>query len=161
LRSRAGLRRCGLDHLGTATLNDALALAALTVGHSQAAVGKHVLGPLAGGVGNSARSAHIARRRWLDRRGRLALLEQRLSGEVFKSVPERIAGTLAVLASQRLLGRSPSVHLTHEQLDALAGTSRETTTKVLGELADQGLISLGRGRIAIMDRPGVSEIAAS
>ena len=90
---------------------------------------------------------------------RLALLEQRLSDAVFKSVPERIAGTLVVLASQRPLGRSASVHLTHEQLAALAGTSRETTTKVLGELADQGLISLGRGKIAVLDGQGLSEIA--
>jgi CRP/FNR family cyclic AMP-dependent transcriptional regulator len=47
----------------------------------------------------------------------------------------------------------PGVHvqLTHEQLAAPAGTSRETTTKVLGEFADQGLISLGRGRITILD----------
>ena len=82
---------------------------------------------------------------------RLAQVEQRLSDAIFKSVPQRIAGTLTVMASTRALGRTSQVHLTHEQLAALAGTSRETTTKVLGELADQGLISLGRGRITILD----------
>jgi CRP/FNR family transcriptional regulator, cyclic AMP receptor protein len=35
-------------------------------------------------------------------------------------------------------------------------TSRETTTKVLGELADRGLIRLGRGKISIVDPVGVA-----
>lgn len=49
--------------------------------------------------------------------------------------------------------------LTHEQLAALAATSRETTTKVLGEFADRGLISLGRGRIAVIDRQRLEAIS--
>jgi CRP-like cAMP-binding protein len=85
---------------------------------------------------------------------RLAEVEQRLSDAVFKSVPERIAGALTTVATQHQtigLSRPAQVRLTHEQLAALAGTSRETTTKVLGEFADQGLIRLGRGRIAVLD----------
>ncbi|MBT2401348.1 helix-turn-helix domain-containing protein, partial [Streptomyces sp. ISL-100] len=34
---------------------------------------------------------------------------------------------------------------------ALAGTSRETTTKVLRDLAGHGLIRLARGRITVLD----------
>jgi len=84
---------------------------------------------------------------------RLGELEQKLSDAVFKSVPERIAGALVTLASTgRSLGRGTQVKLTHEQLAALAATSRETTTKVLGEFADEGLIELGRGRITILAR---------
>jgi CRP-like cAMP-binding protein len=79
---------------------------------------------------------------------------------VFKSVPQRIAGTLATLAGQqRRLGvgpRTAQVALTHEQLAALVGTSRETATKVLGELADRGLIRLARGKITIVDLAGIS-----
>lgn len=90
---------------------------------------------------------------------RLAVLEQRLSDAIFKSVPERLASTLAVLASGRTLARREQVTITHEQLAALAGTSRETTTKILGELAELGLISLGRGRITILDRPGLADFA--
>jgi CRP/FNR family cyclic AMP-dependent transcriptional regulator len=90
---------------------------------------------------------------------RLAEVEQRLSDAVFKSVPERLAGTLAVMGSPRPLGRGLQVQLTHEQLAALAGTSRETTTKVLGEFAEQGLISLGRGRITILDAAALGDIS--
>ena len=93
---------------------------------------------------------------------RLAQLEQRLSDAIFKSVPERIAGTLTVMAHSRSplpLGRGLQVSLTHEQLAALAGTSRETTTKILGEFADQGLISLGRGRITLLDVDQLARLA--
>lgn len=85
---------------------------------------------------------------------RLGELENRLSDAIFKSVPERIASTLVTLAastSSRPLGRSVQVRLTHEQVAALAGTSRETTSKVLEEYAALRLVSLGRGRISILE----------
>ncbi len=93
---------------------------------------------------------------------RLALLEQRLSDAVFKSVPERIAGTLVVMAPPRqlrALTRGHQVQLTHEQLAALAGTSRETVTKVLGEFAELGLITLGRGRVTVLQVDALSDLA--
>ncbi|QOV33332.1 Crp/Fnr family transcriptional regulator [Streptomyces ferrugineus] len=90
---------------------------------------------------------------------RVADLEQRLSDSVFKSVPQRIAATLTTLAARadtpagRLpaMARHPQIALTHEQLAALAGTSRETTTKVLHEFAGRGLLRLARGRITVLD----------
>jgi CRP-like cAMP-binding protein len=91
---------------------------------------------------------------------RLVEMERRLCDTVFKSVPQRVAGTLTALAGrQRRLGvgaRSAQVALTHEQLAALVGTSRETVTKVLGDLADRGLIRLARGKITILDPAGIS-----
>ena len=89
---------------------------------------------------------------------RLASIELRLSDAIFRSVPERLASTLTVKATGRPLRRGLQVHLTHEQLAALAGTSRETTTKVLGELADQGLLALGRGRITILEPDRLSRL---
>ncbi|QZY29120.1 Crp/Fnr family transcriptional regulator [Nocardioides coralli] len=94
---------------------------------------------------------------------RLGELEQRLTDAVFKSVPERIAGALVTLAegsASRTIGRGVQVRLTHEQLAALAATSRETTTKVLGEFAERGLISLGRARIVILDQDELARVAA-
>lgn len=90
---------------------------------------------------------------------RLSQLERRLSDTVFKSVPQRIAGTLCLLADEeqrRPLGRGLQVSLTHEQVAALAGTSRETTTKVLNEFAQHGLLRLGRGKVTILDLPRLS-----
>jgi CRP/FNR family cyclic AMP-dependent transcriptional regulator len=85
---------------------------------------------------------------------RVSQLERRLSDTVFKNVPQRVATTLCLLADEerrRPLGRGLQVTLTHEQVAALAGTSRETTTKVLNEFAEQGLLRLGRGRLLILD----------
>jgi CRP-like cAMP-binding protein len=90
---------------------------------------------------------------------RIGELEQRLSDAVFKSVPERIARMLTVMAAGRPLSRTTQVNLTHEQLAALAGTSRETTTKVLGDFAEQGLINLGRGRISILRPEALRDLA--
>ncbi|WP_203454568.1 Crp/Fnr family transcriptional regulator [Jiangella aurantiaca] len=86
---------------------------------------------------------------------RLVDMERRFTDTVFKSVPQRIAATLAMLARQSprsgFLARGQQITLTHEQLAALVGTSRETATKVLGEFADNGLLRLGRGRITVLD----------
>jgi CRP/FNR family cyclic AMP-dependent transcriptional regulator len=92
---------------------------------------------------------------------RIGQLEQRLSDAVFKTVPERIARTLTVMATSRPLSRTSQVNLTHEQLAAVAGTSRETTTKVLGEFAEQGLIRLGRARVTILQPDVLRDLAGT
>jgi CRP/FNR family cyclic AMP-dependent transcriptional regulator len=69
-----------------------------------------------------------------------------------------VAGAVAALAEGRSRLRGGQVRVTHEQLAALAGTSRETTTKVLGDLVDRGLITLGRGRITVLDLDGLRTV---
>lgn len=103
----------------------------------------------------AARIAAVVGRRLLD-------MERRLSDAVFKNVRQRVASTLATLAGssgpQRRNGRRvrhPVVALTHEQIAALAGTSRETATKILGDFADRGLIRVGRGRTTLLDVQGI------
>jgi CRP-like cAMP-binding protein len=45
------------------------------------------------------------------------------------------------------------IPLTQEDLAGLAGTTRPTVNAVLGRLADDGVVALGRGRIEILDLP--------
>lgn len=90
---------------------------------------------------------------------RLARIESQWSDAVFKSVPQRVAGALTVVSERRgslPLGRALQVNLTHEQVAELAGTSRETVTRILGDYARDGLIDLGRGRIRILDPGGLA-----
>jgi CRP/FNR family transcriptional regulator, cyclic AMP receptor protein len=98
---------------------------------------------------------------------RVADLERRLIDTVFKSVPERVATTLCLLAREQQKrpfgqrpfgqrGRGVQIALTHEQLAALTGTSRETTTKILDEYAGRGLLRLGRGKITILDPDAIA-----
>jgi CRP/FNR family transcriptional regulator, cyclic AMP receptor protein len=86
---------------------------------------------------------------------RLIEMERRLSDTVFKRAPQRVAATLATLARQErryVLGsRALVVALSHEQIAALVGTTRETATKILDDFADRGLIRLGRGKITLLD----------
>lgn len=88
---------------------------------------------------------------------RVDQLEQRLVDTALKPVPARICSTLATLA-----GSPPvPVRLTHEQLADLVGTTRETTTKVLGDLRDRHLIRLRRGRIEVLDPVRLVELSAA
>lgn len=87
--------------------------------------------------------------------GRLLEAERRLSDFVFKSLPERIVTLLLTLGDRqpRLFFRSSraEVPYTHEQLAEMVGTHRETVTKVLNELREQGLIELKRGKVVLLD----------
>lgn len=88
---------------------------------------------------------------------RVAELEQRLSDTVLKPVPARICATLVTLA-----GSPPApVRLTHEQLADLVGTTRETTTKVLGDLRDRHVIRLRRGRVEVTAAERLAELAGA
>ncbi|WP_088288214.1 Crp/Fnr family transcriptional regulator [Kineosporia sp. A_224] len=88
--------------------------------------------------------------------GRLAELETRLTDTVLKPVAARICSTLATLA-----GSPPSpVRLTHDQLADLVGTTRETTTKVLGDLKARSYVRLRRGRIDVLDPVALLELAS-
>jgi CRP/FNR family cyclic AMP-dependent transcriptional regulator len=88
---------------------------------------------------------------------RVADLERRLGDSVLKSAPERIAATLARLAGEG----GETIRLTHGQLADLVGSSRETTTKVLGDLADRGLVQLKRGRIVVRHSDGLTHLVDS
>jgi CRP/FNR family transcriptional regulator, cyclic AMP receptor protein len=87
---------------------------------------------------------------------RVVDLERRLGDTVLKSAPARIAATLSRLGED-----GDTIRLTHGQLADLVGTSRETTTKVLGDLADRGVVSLRRGRIIVRSSQSLAALAAS
>jgi CRP-like cAMP-binding protein len=87
---------------------------------------------------------------------RVADLERRLGDTVLRSAPARIAATLT-----RLSADGDTIRLTHGQLADLVGTSRETTTKVLGDLAQRGVVSLRRGRIIVRSSQTLTALANS
>lgn len=84
----------------------------------------------------------------------------RLSGKRLKS---RIAAELLDLQDSALATTSergePVVHITHDDLAAAVGSVRETVTKVVGELARQGAIDAGYGKIALVNVPLLEAIA--
>ncbi|MBI3287435.1 MAG: Crp/Fnr family transcriptional regulator [Chloroflexi bacterium] len=87
---------------------------------------------------------------------RLMDVEARLEDIAFKSVPARLASLLVRLAKEH---GSLITGLTHQDLADTVGTYRETTTQTLNQFKAQGLISIGRKRIEILNLEGLKAIA--
>lgn len=86
---------------------------------------------------------------------------RRLSGQVLEAlyVPadKRVLRRLNELAGLYGDGSAGTViPLTQEDLASVAGTSRATVNRVLGEATDAGVVEVGRGRIVVVD-PGALE----
>lgn len=97
---------------------------------------------------------------------RLTQMEQRLSDFVFKNTTQRITNALLFLQRSEQQQHSVTasdhpceIHYTHEQLAEFVGTYRETITKVLNELRDQGLVELRRGKILLRNIPALETLA--
>ena len=89
-------------------------------------------------------------------------LESRLADLALRPLNARTASMLLELAEAAppsRFGLPPAVRLTHEQLAGLLGATREATSKAMGELAAEGLIRQGRGRIVVLGVRGLREAA--
>lgn len=86
----------------------------------------------------------------------------RLAGQPLRA---RVAAELLELADSALAGRTDAgasvIYLTHDDLAAAVGSVRETVTKVIGELARLGALRAGYGKIVVLDRPLLSDLAAT
>ena len=74
---------------------------------------------------------------------------------VFSNVASRIA---SALLEHRGLSGKETISLTHETLAKDAGTAREVVTRILKQFQKDGLVRLTRGRIEILDVPGLGRI---
>ena len=97
---------------------------------------------------------------WLDRlmaivNRRLERGAMRMQELMFTPVEGRIVGTLLELAQE------DEVHLTHQLVADMAGTYRETATRILNDLRRAGSVHLRRGVIEICDRPSLRALYAS
>jgi CRP/FNR family transcriptional regulator len=73
----------------------------------------------------------------------------------FQRLDNRLAQKLVELSRG-----GATVAATQQQLASELGTAREVVSRVLGELARRGLIQIGRGSIALIDRPGLDKLAS-
>lgn len=88
---------------------------------------------------------------------RLAAAEQRIEIQAYGSVRQRLAGLLLKLAATNgeISGTS------HQQLGELIGASRETVTRMLGDLKSEGIIELGRSHIRILNGEGLRQVTGA
>ena len=90
------------------------------------------------------------------------LLSQRLAS-VIATVDEVAFRRMDVRVAAFLLARSQNggqVHITHQQIAAELGSSREVISRLLESLEDGGLIRRSRGVIEVLDVKGLATLAA-
>lgn len=86
----------------------------------------------------------------------LAQLMQSAACNALHSVEQRCCRWL-LSAHDR--ANDQTIRLTQEALAQMLGVQRTTVTAVIGVLQDQGLIGTGRGRMEVLDRPGLEKRA--
>lgn len=83
---------------------------------------------------------------------RVTRLTLQLAEALFVPVEVRLVRRLVELAVVYGTGDGPPVvPLTQQQIGMLAGTTRPTVNRVLGELAAAGVVEVGRGRVVVCD----------
>lgn len=111
--------------------------------------------------------SHLAFQRWIDeyqpwRTYVFQLLARRLS-TVMAVIDEvafhRMDTRVAELLLRRLTPTGGPITLTHQQIAAELGSSREVITRLLADFAAAGLVQVGRGTIAVLDREGLTRRA--
>jgi CRP/FNR family transcriptional regulator, cyclic AMP receptor protein len=84
---------------------------------------------------------------------RIRQVNQQVEDLAFKDVHERVASTLRNLAELegRQIGQKILINLkmTHQDLANMVGSSRETVTRALNRLQDEGIISIAHQQITI------------
>lgn len=93
---------------------------------------------------------------------RLRKTDKRVESLAFLSAPGRVAQVLLNLAENYAgTGQDKHITLSHkitrQEFASLAGTSRETLTRVLMDFQDDGLIKLEKNKIHIYDRAQLRE----
>jgi CRP/FNR family transcriptional regulator len=83
---------------------------------------------------------------------RISELMQLVEAVAFQRLDQRLAALL--------LGKGKIIHTTHQQLADELGSVREIVSRLLRGFADQGLVSLAREQIEILDPGGLRSIAA-
>jgi CRP/FNR family transcriptional regulator len=83
---------------------------------------------------------------------RIADLLQLVDAVAFQKLDQRLAALL--------LGKGKTIHTTHQALADELGSVREIVSRLLKNFAEQGLVSLGREQIEIMDAARLRRVAA-
>jgi CRP/FNR family cyclic AMP-dependent transcriptional regulator len=89
---------------------------------------------------------------------RLRSADDKIGGLVLLDVPGRIARLLLQLADEGD-GSKISRKITHHTIAQMVGSSRETVSRTIGNLADRGIVGVTRKHIEILDRAGLEKAA--
>ena len=79
-----------------------------------------------------------------------------LNQMVFMSLDARLA---VFLLDEVARQGSADLRVTHDQIARNIGSAREAVSRMLGQLADRGIVKLGRGRIQVCDKAVLRRLA--
>ena len=89
---------------------------------------------------------------------RIRQVNEQVQDLAFKDVHGRVASTLFnLLKTEKDTSKDPnkemlnSLKMTHQDLANMVGSSRETVTRALNRLQDEGVISISHQQISILD----------
>lgn len=88
-----------------------------------------------------------------------ALFAERI-GELMMLVEEVAFRRLDQRLAAHLLAHGPRVAARHQDIASELGSVREIVSRLLSDFEDRGLVSLGRGRVEVVDRAGLEALAA-
>lgn len=95
------------------------------------------------------------------------LLVEYLAAQV-RRLSERLTEALCIETRTRVLRRLLELHavfdsgpvsVTQEEVATMAGTTRPTVNRVMQDLADAGIVELGRGRFTVVDPAALARMA--
>lgn len=89
---------------------------------------------------------------------RLRQADHQIGSLVLLDVPGRVAKLLLALADEGD-GREIVPRLTHHMIAQMVGSSRETVSRTMAALTDQGIVQVGRDSITIQDRERLESAA--
>jgi CRP-like cAMP-binding protein len=92
--------------------------------------------------------------------GRLRAAEIRISALALLDVPQRVAHVLIGLADEND-GKVITQPVTHRFLAQLVGTSRESVSRIMGQLSSQEIIAVAKESAAVPDRRHAGESASA
>lgn len=86
--------------------------------------------------------------------------EEQLLQVAYHSVRQRVAETLLKLSGQSDHEADPghSIMMTREDLAALTGTVKETVVRILADFKEEGLITIDRKKIVILDKARLAKV---
>lgn len=83
-------------------------------------------------------------------------LSNALTEVIHEPVPRRMARHLQRL---RVVFEGDTIPLTQDDLAGLCGTTRQTANQVLQELQQAGTVSIGRGKVTVLDEHSLARLA--